>query len=76
MTETEVKILSFYIASLYDILEGEEITNLKCIIKDFEEVELYEECEGIKRAIEFTEKHTVDQIKEEYNEQILNQYGY
>ena len=51
-------IYQFYYISLYDYEKGTDLEELRIILYDYEEKEMYLECEGIKLAIEkieFTE---------------------
>ncbi len=41
------------------------IDKLKIMLKDHENDELYEKCEGIKRAIEFVERSTRQEVLQE-----------
>lgn len=70
MITAEVKIQSFYITSIYEILTGTSIKQLEDVIKDFEEEELYEECEGIKRALDLAKKCTIEELKLEYTNEL------
>jgi hypothetical protein len=72
MTESETKIKNFYITTLLEILNGTSLCSLSGVIKDFEDEELYEECEGIKRALEMAEKSTMEEIQDEYSDLIIN----
>jgi hypothetical protein len=64
----EETIQDFYIASLEDVIEGMEIKELEWVLKDFEDEEMYEECAGIKKALDFIKKKTIKEIKKEYKE--------
>lgn len=69
----EEKIQDFYLASLEDILEGVDIKELEYILKDFEDEEMYEECAGVKKALDFIKKRTIKEIKVEYKEMTYEQ---
>ena len=75
MTDAEVKIKSFYITSLYEILSGESLNVSECVIKDFEAEELYEECQGIKMALELAKRSTILELEEEYTKELIEQHG-
>jgi len=75
MTDAEVKIKSFYITSLYEILSGTSLKALECVIKDFESEELYEECQGIKMALELAKVSTILELEEEYTKELIEQHG-
>jgi len=64
----EETIQEFYIASLEDVIDGMEIKELEWDLKDFENEEMYEECAGIKKALDFIKKKTIKEIKKEYKE--------
>lgn len=64
----EETIQEFYIVSLEDVIDGMEIKELEWVLKDFENEEMYEECAGIKKALDFIKKKTIKEIKKEYKE--------
>ncbi len=45
-------IYQFYYITLYDYEKGTELDELRIILYDYEDKEMYLECEGIKLAIE------------------------
>ena len=57
-------IESMYMLTLYISLTS-SIDELKIILKDHENDELYEKCEGIKRAIQFVEGSTHQELLQE-----------
>ena len=57
-------IESMYMLTLYISLTS-SIDELKIILKDHENDELYEKCEGIKRAIQFVEGSTRQEVLQE-----------
>ncbi len=57
-------IESMYLLTLYISLTS-SIDELKIILKDHENDELYEKCEGIKRAIQFVEGRTRHEVLQE-----------
>ena len=48
-------IREFYNLAVYDYERGTEIDELKLILYDYEDKEMYLECAGIKLAIEYIE---------------------
>ena len=48
-------IYQFYYIALYDYEKGNDVNELKLIMYDYEDKELYLECEGIRLAIEYIE---------------------
>ena len=45
-------IYQFYYITLYDYEKGTDLEDLRIILYDYEDKEMYLECEGIKLAIE------------------------
>lgn len=58
------EIESIYMLTLYISLTS-SIDELKVMLKDYEVDELYEKCEGIKRAIQFVEGSTRQEVLQE-----------
>ena len=48
-------IYQFYYIALFDYEKGNDVDELKLIMYDYEDKELYLECEGIRLAIEYME---------------------
>ena len=48
-------IYQFYYIALYDYEKGSDILELRMILNDYQDKELYLECEGIRLAIEHIE---------------------
>ncbi len=48
-------IYQFYYIALFDYEKGNDVDELKLIMYDYEDKELYLECEGIRLAIEYIE---------------------
>ncbi len=48
-------IYQFYYIALFDYEKGNDVNELKMIMYDYEDKELYLECEGIRLAIEYIE---------------------
>lgn len=48
-------IYQFYYIALFDYEKGNDVNELKLIMYDYEDKELYLECEGIRLAIEYIE---------------------
>jgi len=62
----KVRIDGFYKAALLEIIHGAELDDLNIILKDLEDEEMYEECEGLNKAIKLAKKSTKEQLKNEY----------
>jgi len=58
----------FYLLTLLDIREGVSIQELEDIIQLYEDVEDYEACAGILKAIKETRYDTINNIKEKKND--------
>ena len=61
-------IEEFYFLTLLDIKEGVSIQELEDIIQLYEDVEDYEACAGILKAIKETRYDTINNIKEKKND--------
>ena len=61
-------IEEFYLLTLLDIREGVSIQELEDIIQLYEDVEDYEACAGILKAIKETRYDTIQNIKEKKND--------
>lgn len=61
-------IEEFYLLTLLDIKEGVSIQELEDIIQLYEDVEDYEACAGILKAIKETRYDTINNIKEKKND--------
>lgn len=48
-------IYQFYYITLYDYEKGMDVDELKLILYEYEDKEMYLECEGINLAIEYIE---------------------
>tara|TARA_R110002049_G_scaffold114437_1_gene265587 strand:- start:421 stop:627 length:207 start_codon:yes stop_codon:yes gene_type:complete len=48
-------IYQFYYIALFDYEKGNDVDELRMIMYDYEDKELYLECEGIRLAIEYIE---------------------
>ena len=55
-------VYSYYLLTLYSISQGETFEELKYVISEFEDEGMYEECDGIRQAIEFAESNTSESI--------------
>ena len=53
MSVNEEVIKNFRDATLLDIAQGVPMDEVKYILKQYEEAELYLECAGIKQALDF-----------------------
>ncbi len=56
MSANEEVIKSFRDATLLDIAQGVSIDEVKYLLKEYENAELYLECAGIKQALDFIEE--------------------
>jgi DNA-binding transcriptional MerR regulator len=61
-------IEEFYLLTLMDIREGVSIQELEDIIQLYQDVEDYEACAGILKAINETRHDTINNIKEKKND--------
>ena len=61
-------IEEFYLLTLLDIREGLSIQELEDIIQLYQDVEDYEACAGILKAINETRHDTINNIKEKKND--------
>lgn len=61
-------IQEFYYLTLLDIREGVSIQELEDIIQLYQDVEDYEACAGILKAIKETRYDTINNIKEKKND--------
>lgn len=61
-------IEEFYLLTLLDIREGVSIQELEDIIQLYQDVEDYEACAGILKAINETRHDTINNIKEKKND--------
>jgi thiamine monophosphate kinase len=57
----------YYLSALQDLSDGLLISDLREIMNDFEEHELYIECAGIKKAIDLIEKIIENETKNKNN---------
>ncbi len=56
MSANEEVIKSFRDATLLDIAQGVSIDEVRYLLKEYENAELYLECAGIKQALDFIEE--------------------
>ncbi len=66
------KIEEYYLLTLIDIIEGIEVEELKEIIKEFEDEELYEQCAGMQKAIKAVSFMSINEIKKTINDKRTN----
>ena len=62
-------VYSYYLLTLYSI-QGETFEELKYVISEFEDEGMYEECDGIRQAIEFAESNTIESILLELDNEV------
>jgi len=55
-------VFSYYLLSLYSISQGESYEELEYVISEFEEDGLYEQCDGIRQALDFAKSNTMSSI--------------
>jgi len=59
------KATEHYNITLYEIEQGTSINELRDILKSYEDVELYEECQGIHLALEIVSFNVLTQLIQE-----------
>ena len=69
-----VKTKAIYLDTLYDIILGTDIEELEFVLKDFEADELYEECAGLKKAIDLVKTKSIKDIELLYLELTNNNH--
>lgn len=62
------EIYRFYRIAILDIAEGVPLEELEIYLKMYEDVEDYEACAGILKAIKETRYDTIQNIKEKKND--------
>jgi len=62
------KVEQYYIYALQDIADGASLIELQQALNYYEELEAYEECAGIKKAINEVQQSTIAAIKNKLNE--------
>ena len=63
-------VYSYYLLALYSISQGETLDELEYIIAEFEDEDLYEQCDGIRQAINFAKNNTIQGILMELDKEI------
>jgi len=63
-------VYSYYLLALYSISQGETLDELEYIISDFENDDLYEQCDGIIQAINFAKNNTMQSVLAELDKEI------
>ena len=77
MTQEQlIKANGIYIEALGEVLSGVGINYLELVLKDFEKDELYEECCGLKKALDFVQSRTIKEIDKEYRQLIRKEDEY
>lgn len=61
------KATDHYNITLFEIEQGTSIEELRDILKEYEEAELFEECQGIHLAIEIVSFNVLTQLVQENN---------
>ncbi len=59
---------AYYLLALHDICQGLEIDAMEDILKEHEELEEYEICGALHKAISFAKNNTVESIIKEYDD--------
>jgi hypothetical protein len=62
------KVSQYYIYALQDIADGSSIRDLEQALNYYEELEEYEACAGIKKAIVEVKESTINAIKIKLND--------
>lgn len=65
--EYDFEVLNYYYLALVDLLMGVTYQELHSQLKDFEDLEIYEACDGVKKALEQADKCTIKEIQLEVN---------
>lgn len=60
-------VYSYYLLTLYSISQGETIEELEEVVFGFEQDDLYEQCDGMRQAIEFAKTNTIQAVLAELN---------
>lgn len=63
-------VYSYYLLTLYSISQGETIEELEEVVLGFEQDDLYEQCDGMRQAIEFAKTNTIQEVLSELNKGI------
>ncbi len=63
-------VYSYYLLALYSISQGETIEELEEVVLGFEQDDLYEQCDGMRQAIEFAKTNTIQAVLSELNKGI------
>jgi len=65
--EYDFEVLNYYYLALVDLLMGVTYQEVFNQMKDFETLEIYEACDGVKKALEKADKCTIKEIQLEVN---------
>jgi len=65
--EYDFEVLNYYYLALVDLLMGVTYQEISNQMKNFEDLELYEACAGVKKALEQADKCTIKEIQLEVN---------
>ncbi len=63
-------VYSYYLLTLYSISQGESFEELEYVISEFEEEGMYEECDGIRKAVKFAKSNTMERVLLELDKEI------
>ena len=61
--EYDFEVLNYYYLALMDLLMGVTYQELHNQLKDFEGLEIYEACDGVKKALEQADKCTIKELE-------------
>jgi hypothetical protein len=62
-------VYSYYLLALYSISQGETLDELEYIVSEFEDDDLYEQCDGIRQAINFAKNNTMQSVLAELDKE-------
>ncbi len=65
--EYNFEVLNYYYLALVDLVAGVTYQEISNQMEDFEALELYEACDGVKKALEQADKCTIKEIQLEVN---------
>jgi|TARA_S200002703_G_scaffold64487_1_gene55798 hypothetical protein len=68
LTKFSKEALHYYYFALIDLLSGEPIDVIEDQMREFEIQELYEACEGTKKALDLADRCTIKELQVEIQE--------
>lgn len=63
LTEFSKEALNYYYLALVDLISGEPMHIIEYQLNEFEDLELYEACEGTRRALDLADKCTIKELQ-------------